>query len=126
MAVSVAGPPHNALERMRCNRPGLIYRSGAAHGWLSSDLQPPNKIMLSATKFKFYLDGIVPYVLICSLLYTAQCTLLRVSHQMLMAVVHLFSTLYSTAWYQCTSLYASSSLWAFGLILRFCYCTVLL
>lgn len=126
MAVSLAGPPHNALERMRCNRPGLIYRSGAAHGCLSSDLQPTNKIMLSATNFKFYLDGIVPYVLFCSLLYTAQCTLLRVSHQMLMAIVHLFSTLYSTVWYQCTSLYAFSCLWAFGLILRFCYCTVLL
>lgn len=91
IAVSVAGPPHNALERMHRKFLGLFCRSGAAQGWLSSDLQPPNKIVLSAVNFKLYLDGIVPYVLICSLLYTAQCTLLRVSHQMLMAVVHLFS-----------------------------------
>ena len=55
-------------------------------------------IVLSVANFKLYLSGIIPYALICNLLYAAQHTLLRVSHHMLLAIVHSFSLLNRIVW----------------------------
>ena len=66
--------------------------------------------VLSVANFKLYLNGIIPYVLICNLLYTAQHTLLRVSQRMLLATVHSFSLLTRIVWDRCTSLYTSATL----------------
>lgn len=46
--------------------------------------------VLSIANFKLYLNGIAPYVLLCSLFSMAQHCLLRGRHHLLVAIVHLF------------------------------------
>lgn len=99
------------LETTRTHR-----RTGAAGLWLAA---PPKHIVLSVANFKLYLNGIAPYVLICNLLILL--TILSWGElPYAVAVVHLFSLLYSIAGYQRPSLYAFFCRQAFGLFLRRC------
>lgn len=107
-AESTAGSPHNAWDNAHARS------TGAAGLWLAA---PRKHIVLSVANFKLYLNGIAPYVLICNLLILL--TILSWGElPYAVAVVHLFSLLYSIAWYQRPSLYAFFRRRAFGLFLR--------